>query len=138
MSLRDTIYTLLSSDSALAALLPGGMYNSDDAEEISRAETPAAFDANGELLPCALLRMETTAPMGPYPDSARTFFVVFVYQQRGRDVIDAAMSRMFAVLHDATISGGWVIRYADDLHDLSDPALLANFGRSRYAAIRKL
>lgn len=133
MSARDTIYSMLTGDAELMALLPGGISNG---QEINESETPTAFHATTrELQPCGQLRMETTAPHGPYQDGARMFFVVFFYQRHGSTAIDAALERAFEILDGASMAGGWVIRHADDLHDLSDPALHANFCRGRFAAI---
>ena len=56
MSIEDDIVGLLEDDETLADYLTGGIFV---AEEISRQRTPGAFDTNGEILPCALVKSGT-------------------------------------------------------------------------------
>ncbi|MEW6650572.1 MAG: hypothetical protein AB1453_10335 [Chloroflexota bacterium] len=132
--MRNQIRDLLAADAALAGLLSGGIHI---ATEINRQETPVAFDANSEVLPCALVRQETTTPAGVHPEAARVFVRIFFYQQRGMDKIDAAMARCFALLDRQRLDGCWEIQHADDLHDLHDPGLNCSLAMSRYLAVAR-
>lgn len=135
MSLREDILEVLTDDTALMALLTGGIHS---ATEISREITPAAFDANKELLPCALLKMEPDAPFGPYVTSSQHFFSLMVYQRIGYDVIDAALLAIYALLHQQRFGNGvWLILWQDDTNDARDEALNASLAVGRYAAVRK-
>lgn len=136
--IRNQVYSILSTDSTLANLLTGGVHvTGGNVNEINRQDTPDAFDVNGEILPCALVRQETTTAIDPHPDAARVFVRIFFYQRRGTEVIDAAMARCFALLDRTRIASVWEISHADDLHDFHDPALNCSLAMSRYMAIAK-
>lgn len=135
--MRDTIYTALAGDGTLLATLTGGVH----VDTISRQRTPAAFDANGELLPCALVRIESDVQHGPYTGAAalsgRTYVLVYAYQRRGYDAIDAALDRVRALLHRAKLgTGTWDIVWGDDSADLEDQALNCAMRTSRYVVTR--
>lgn len=96
-NLRVAVATLLLADTAtLVPLLPGGIYPTSasgvgDVEKIERkGPTEAAFLATGDIQPCAIVAEEAATPFGPHPTSFMGFIRVYLYQQRGRDVIDAA------------------------------------------------
>lgn len=134
MGLRESVYDALNGDSTLMALLDGGLHT---AVEISRQNTPGAFDANKELLPCALLKFSTETPFGPFTHSARTLFNLMFYQRVGYDVINAARERAYALLHYQKIGEDvWEIDHADDVLDARDDALDVALVISRYYAIR--
>lgn len=132
----DAILTLLQYDAALAGVLTGGVHR---AVEISRQATPDAFDGNGELLPCALLKQETATPWGPHDDSGRLYVVVYFYQRSGYDNIEAARKRVYDLLHRVKVtpedgSGNYDIRHGNDLIDIEDGALNVPMAMSRYVA----
>ena len=137
MSLSDDIKTALSADTALMALLTGGVHN--DVEEISKQNTAAAFDTNGEIKPCALIKVPTEVPAGPYVRGVRTTFVVYVYQRQGYNVIEPAMSYIFTDLNDKQIgSNVWNIEYVSGVYQQRDQALDCALGLLRFSAVRKL
>ena len=133
------ILDLLKADSAFSTPLAGGIYavGVDDVEQISRQDTPNAFNANSELLPCALLKLETTTPFGPFTRSSRQFIVLYVYQQRGHSIVHAALDRAYDLLHQQDVpgAGAWDISMSDILPDLPDDILNASAGYIRFAAI---
>ena len=131
MSIRSALLSVLSGDTALMATLTGGVYGE---AEISRQGTPGAFDANEEVLPCALLAMEAEDPAGPFPTSSRAFVTVYFYARAGYSAIDTALARVYALLHRARVSneGVWQIRHAGDVRDQRDPALDCAMSMSRY------
>lgn len=134
--MRTAIYDRLSGDTTLMALLPGGLHTDTG---ISRSETPAAFDANGELQTCALLRLETDTPTGPYANSSRLFFVLNLYDRNGYTTLDAVRVRIFQLLHrqpflPATGGGCWDIVLAGELLDRQDTVLNCPLQVVRYAA----
>lgn len=116
--------------------LTGGLYQD---VEISRQETPGAFDANGELLPCGLLRQESQIPSRVYVRGSRLFLLVYLYQRDGLGEIESARHRIYELLHDQQIqpSGGgcWRVRHANDLLDMEEPVLGARMMVSRYEAV---
>ncbi len=133
--MRETVRSYLENDAELMATLTGGLYTQT---EIGRSTTPAAFDAGGDLLPCALLRVESEAPTGPFPTSSRQILVLYLYQQRGCDAIDVARDRIYALLHrhKFTTARTWTVRHAGDVLDVGDEALGASLALSRYEVIR--
>jgi hypothetical protein len=78
MSLATNIQTILAADDELMDLLTGGV---QAAVEVSRELTPGAFDANQELLPCALVKATTEIKAGPHRNSVQTTLSVFLYQR---------------------------------------------------------
>lgn len=133
MGLRETVQTALQADTTLMALLTGGVHA---AIEISRQDTPTAFDANAELKPCALVRIPTDTPTGPYDTSTRTAVEIYFYQRAGYSTIDAALARVFALLNRVKLMGTWEIRHGDDVTDQEDAALACSLHMSRYYATR--
>ena len=131
-SLHELVRDYLAADVELAALLTGGMYVG---LEITRQKTPAAFDANGEVKPCALVRDGSLAPVEPHPDGARAYVDIFLYQYQGIETIAQARQRIYRLLHrqKAGILGVWEIRHANDVPVIDDPALGCNLAMSQYS-----
>ncbi len=123
-SLRETILSILQDDAVLQTVLTGGVY----AEPLDRKKTPDAFGTAGKMKPAAVLTLETTAPFGP-EGCERVFFSLWCYQDRGYTQIDAAISRIKALLHrrshDAVGETGMVFefRHAEDSGDQLAPEL---------------
>lgn len=133
--MRDAIEAVLTGDGTLMATLTGGVHT---ATEISRQDTPSAFDANSEIEPCGLLRFETISPIGPYEHSARLFFSVYLYERSGYTNIETARARIYTLLHRQRVTpstgGCWQIEHADDVLDQEDTALGCSLAVSRYYA----
>lgn len=124
----SALVAILEGDAPLGALLPGGVHT----QEISRQNTPGAYDQWKELAPCAYVRQETAVPTGPHEDGARMTVLVFFYQQNGTAAIAQARQRVYRLLHRRHLAGAWDVRHADDLLQSSDPALSVGMERSRY------
>lgn len=135
----EAVLETLQGDAALASLLPGGVHGG---MEISRQATPDAFDAFREIRPCALVKATVRTPWGPYDHSARLYFVIYLYQQRGNETISQAAQRIYELLHRQKLTpalgdaadGCWEIVHADDALGLEDPALGLPMATSRYVA----
>jgi hypothetical protein len=131
---RSTVKEHLENDATLAAVLTGGFYAT---REVTRQDTPAAFDDNGEIEPCLLVKLETDTPVGPYVRGSRLYFNVIFYQRSGYDVIDQALERTYDLLHRSKLTDGvWEISHADDVLDQEDEALNCSMSYSRYMATR--
>jgi hypothetical protein len=134
MTIRDDIEAVLQADGTLTGLLTGGIHAGGT---ITRQDTPGAFDANIEVLPCALINIETEVQSGPYKGSTRAYMRVFFYQRSGYDVIDQALARVFTLLNRQKIgSKTWEVRWADDVRDQREQALGCSLSMSRYEVIR--
>ena len=137
MSAYAAILAALQSDAQLSAILTGGLYDGAEVADISRQATPAAYDDNCELKPCAILKPETQAPAGPHPDSSRLFVTVWFYQQSGSAAIDAGRVRAYQLLHRTTLAGSdglWDVQHVNDLLGIEMQALGVPAIMSRYVA----
>jgi len=143
-TLRSAIKTLLEADETLMAIATGGIH---DQSEISKSGTPGAYDSRGDLKPCAVLRMGTMTPTGPFTHSERQFFTIYYYEKPGGYTnIDAMKYRVKTLLHSTetsykrvTISPGVVhsIYHADSFGDSWDDVLRCPMSYSRFYAIQK-
>lgn len=142
MSVQGDIAAVLQADGALMAILTGGLYEQDEVGEISRQNTPEAYDADQELLPCALVAEGTELPRGPYQHNEVGYSVltpvdIFFYQRYGYASIAAAMERTFALLAGQKIgSGTWRVEYGNSIKNQFDQALNASLGVLRFEAMR--
>ena len=140
MSFMDEVVGALQADGELASLLTGGIYGATQVEEISRQNTPEAFDANKEIKPCALVTIGTEVRAGPHHRGVATTMGVYFYQRFGYEIIDQAMQRTFEVLHEQRIGGDgvWQIFFNINIPNQRDPALDCALGSQRYVAYREL
>lgn len=136
MSLSDSIKTALEANTALMALLTGGIYN--DVEEISRQNTPGAFDATTkEIKPCALIKLGVETKTGPHARSVRTPVRIYFYQRQGYSVIHPAMDYVFNDLNDRQIGVRvWSIEFSSDIKGQRDQALDCALASQIWTAIR--
>lgn len=134
--MRATLAAYLLADTTLIALLTGSIHTGT---QISRQDTPTAFDSNGEIKPCALLKIESEVPSGPYETSSRMFVVVYFYQRSGYTTIDAALARVYTLLHRHKFSSKnvWEVRHTDDVCDQEDQAMGCSVSFSRYEIVRR-
>lgn len=135
MTLREAVLATLQNDPPLMLLLTGGVHTGT---EITRQNTPSAFDANSEIKPCALLKFSTDVPTTPpYTNASRTFLQVFFYQHSNYDVIEQARERVYALLHRKQIGTNvWEVQHTDDVLEADDNALGSALEVSRFVAIR--
>ena len=136
MSLSDDVKTLFEDDEDLMDLLTGGVHN--DVEEISRQNTPTAFDANQELMPCALIKFGTeTRLRSGIPNSVQTPLTLYFYQRDDYDVIEPAMDLAFNDLNEQKIGANvWNIEFDIAVHQQRDVALDCALGMLRFVAKR--
>lgn len=140
MGFVDEVVSALQADGELSGLLPGGIYNAAAVEEITRQNTPEAFDANKEIKPCALVTVGTEVRAGPHSLGVATTMGVYFYQRFGYEVIEQAMQRTFEVLHEQRIGGDgvWQIFFNINIPNQRDQALDCALGSQRYVAYREL
>ena len=131
--MKSAIAGAISSNPLLAGWLTGGVHV---VREISRQATPVAFDADGEILPCALVKVETETPAGPDDYAGRQFITISLYERSGFGVIDLAVAQLYSLLHRAKVSGAWEVRHADDVRDQVDEALGCSMALCRYQVWR--
>ena len=140
MSFIDDVFMVLSEDEILFGLLTGGMYSGsgeDGVREISRQNTPLAFDANKKILPCFLVVSNTDLRSGPYARSIITTFSIYFYQLKGFDVIEQAMARCYDLLNEQRIGTQiWEIVFSNSVENQNDIALDCSLSTQRYVATR--
>jgi hypothetical protein len=101
----DSHYDVLINDVTLTNLLEGGIYDQAIHNEISKIDTPDAFDpATEELLPCALFKVSIGVPVpNVYQGATRTELEVYLYQRNQYTVVQQAASRIYQLWHDQII-----------------------------------
>ncbi len=136
--MKAAVATYLKSDSTLVGLLSGGIYH--EAIEISRQETPTAFDSNSEVMACALIKLGSTVPVGPLPNSAQQPIDIYLYHPSSYLSLQIAVNRVYKLLDKMKLTpeaGGkcWEIVHENDTPDDKDPALGVPMKRSRFIAV---
>lgn len=138
MSLKSDVKDLLTTDATLMAILTGGVHAVVELKRGPDGAT-AAFDANGEIRPCANIKWGSESPFGPFDDSSRAFFNIYFYERNGTTAVDAAMDRVYALLHRQCFSAltkTWEIRHTSDVRDDRDDVLQCSMGMSTYQIVR--
>lgn len=140
MALEDDFATRMVADTALMAILTGGVWKSGAVGRlgITREVAASAFDATGYLKPCALVRQRAMAPTGDVDDtgagmaSAAQTVEVWLYEDTGYTAIDGAMARLFALLHGHVFAGGWFeARWSNTIDRQRDAGALAGASLAR-------
>lgn len=137
MSLSDDIRTAMEADSALMAILTGGVH--DDFEEISRQNTPTAFDADKEIKPCALIKYNTEIPFSAakIANAVQTPLTIYFYERSGYANIASAMVLTFALINDSQIGTNvWRLEFDIAVYQQRDTALDCPLGSLRFVAKR--
>jgi len=137
-TIAQSIKSLLAADSSLTALVTGGIYAAEDIGEITRQSAPAAFDANKEILPCLLIKVDGEADIPPHRTGSRMMVSIFGYQRSGHATIVAALDKVYVDLHRQKLSGQrvWEVRHANDIHDEEDQGLQCSMDVSRFEVYR--
>jgi len=134
MTLLDDLKTSLTNSTALMAALTGGVHIDT---LINRQTTPAAFDANLEIKPCALVKLGVETQAGPHPRGSRAFVEVYLYQYMGYATIRTARDLIYTLWHEQRIGAGvWQMFSTDDVNDQVDDALKCSLILSRYVVVR--
>ena len=116
MNKEEEIVAILKADSTLSTILTGGIYSDSElgVEGMRRDEefpTFPAFDGDGILLPCAVVRQRAVIPTYDVYDldekhvSMSQVFEIHYHQFRGHDAIDAAKEKVFFILLNRRLNG---------------------------------
>lgn len=137
MSLSDDIKTAMQNDAALMAILTGGVF--DDVEEISRQNTPTAFDADREIKPCALIKFNNEIPFSAakIANAVQTPLTIYFYERSGYANIANAMVLTFGIVNDSQIGTNvWRLEFDVAVYQQRDTALDCPLGSLRFVAKR--
>jgi hypothetical protein len=114
---EDAVAALLLADTSLMATLTGGMFKSGTVGPagITRETASAAFDTNGYLKPCALVRQRGNIPDNVMRDeiaqvvSATQVVEVYVYADATADfsVVNTALGRIAQLLEGRAFTGSF-------------------------------
>jgi len=124
VNVESVVIAALEADAGVGGvvtLLTGGVYSFVETGRlgISRTSTPGAFDADGLLKPCAVVKARGAAPDGGADDdgaqvaSYRQVVEVWLYADgdAAQTTIEAAQKRAFTVLHGKMIGSDKVIAH---------------------------
>lgn len=128
MSRENDFYTRITADSTIMALLTGGVHKAETVgiEGITRETTPAAFDANGYLKPCCLVKQRGQVPDGTIFDpitqaqSISQVVECWLYQDRLYTTIDSAGERLKALFIGYMFSDSFEIMWVNTLDRTRD------------------
>lgn len=131
--------TRMGADATLTAILTGGIYQAGNLgfEGISRTNTPAAFDANGFLLPCALVKERGEIPDRIAQDqiaqraSTAQVVEIWLYQDRQYASIDAALSRLFVLFYGHQFSDSLPLDWINTINREQDEGALQGSSLAR-------
>ncbi|TXH53009.1 MAG: hypothetical protein E6Q97_14380 [Desulfurellales bacterium] len=145
MSTVEAMRSVLEADATLVALATGGIFSFTETGRlgINRTNTPAAFDSNGIIKPCVLLRLRSSTPDYVLQDdsnqyqSVREAVELWFYEDSGYSAIETMRSRCYALLHATQVTGVFAIRWAGDIRNQIDFDLNASVERSDYQVTTK-
>jgi hypothetical protein len=131
MTPTAAVHAILAADATLAALLPGGVWTG--IPEITRQLAPGAFDANSELLACALVNSGGERDAGPRRIAGAQLVAVWVYDRASDARVEEALARVHEVLHRRPLGGGmWEAARFGATWGWREEALSARGGVARY------
>lgn len=115
MSRESEIVTLLEADTALMAILTGGVYGYTTIRRsgITRADVPTAFDSAGFLNPCAVVKARASMPDTSIYDlkeqvvARRTMLEIWLYEDHDYTAIESAEQRVFELMQGHKFPGAW-------------------------------
>ena len=128
MSRETEIVARLKGDPALMAILTGDIYAYTEIRRqgLSPKGTPDAFDEDGFLQPCCVVKGR-----GPVPDpniydlhqqmvGRRQVLEMWLYEDTGYDAIDAAAERIYALLQGHPFAKAYPTSWAYTTGPLTD------------------
>ena len=145
MSALSAAKAILEADATLLATATGGIfdYTETGRQGLSRTITPTAFDSNGIIKPCVLLKLRDAIPDGQLADDASQYVSVrqileaWFYADSSFAAIETMRDRVFTLLHGKQLTGTFVVRWAGDVRGQRDIELDAFLERSDYLVITK-
>lgn len=130
MSRETDFKTVMQADATLMSVLTGGVYTVDTIgrDGISRDTAPAAFDSDGYLKPCALVKQRGQVPDNQVVDksiaSASQVVEIWLYQDSGYTAIDSAVSRIFLLFNWHQFSNSFPLEWAGTINRERDSGSL--------------
>lgn len=141
MSALSAWKTILEADATLLATATGGIWDFDETGRLglSRTLTPTAFDSNGIIKPCILVKLRTSTPDYILADdsnkyvSVQEFLEAWFYESSGYTNIETMRDRVFALTHTVQLTGTFQCFWAGNIRPgIRDDDLDAFVERSDY------
>ena len=137
MSREGEIATLLLADAEMVTLTPGGIYTDETlgVEGIRRGEgspTEDAFDVDGYLKTCVLVKQRSEVPYGDIRVSKEKITAtsqvveIYFYEFRGHSEIDAAKDRAYEILENERLDSSYPIMWVGETAHVPDVGPVMN------------
>jgi hypothetical protein len=131
----------MEADTTLMAILTGGVWTKEatGVEGITRETAGTAFDTNGYLKPCALVRERDLVPDGVVRDllaqvaSATQTVEIYVYADAGAgySAIQSAKARLYHLFEGYQFADSFEVMWSNSLGNLRELGALKNAAMSR-------
>lgn len=138
MSAESDVKALLIADAPLMAILTGNVWTDEEVgvEGIRRGEdfeTKIAFDENGYIKPCALVRQRGLVPINVRSHKRGDEFAatsqmveIYFYQHRGHQMIDLAKEIVYQLLEGTRLPGTYPLIWNFETSYIPDVGPLRN------------
>lgn len=145
MTVLSAAKAILEADATLLATATGGVWDINEAGKsgINRTSTPGAFDSQGVIKPCVLLKLRSGTPDGALADDATQtvslldILEAWFYQDQGYTAINTMRDRVYTLWQAKQLTGTFVCLWAGDVRGGRDIDLDASVERSDYNVRRK-
>lgn len=134
---EQDVVAVLEADGTLMAILTGGVYYDEEIgiQGFHRGDdstTDAAFNADGNLLPCAVVRQGPELAMAGIRDPGEKIvglaqpIEIYFYQERDKDQILLARKRVYDLLEQRRLPGTYPLTWVSDSPAFYDVGPIAN------------
>jgi hypothetical protein len=138
MSREDDFKAVMTADTALMAILTGGIFTAGQVgiDGITRDAQAAAFDGNGYLLPCALVRQRSEVADNQISDiglvSVGQTVEIYLYQDApSYAAIDSASARLFGLFHGHAFNDTFETQFTNLIDRSRDAGALSGASMAR-------
>ena len=122
MSRETDFETVMEADATLMAILTGGVHTRESLgdEGLARETVPTAFDSNGFLKPCSVVRQRAAVNDGAVDDmqaqeaSVQQVVELWFYDDSGFTNIDSAKARSKVLFHGYQFNDSFPLEWAGE------------------------
>lgn len=142
MTALSAAKAVLEADATLLATATGGVYDYNETGRMginrTNPATAAAFDSDGIIRPCVLVKLRSSIPDGAVTDevdqrsSHIQMIECWLYADVDFTAIDTMSSRIYTLLHAKRLNGPFFLRWAGDIPGPRDLTLDAWVQRSDF------
>lgn len=140
MTVVSAAKALLEADATLVAAATGGIYDLEETKRlgVNRTTVPGAYDSDGIIKPCVLVKSRSAIPDGALADdgnqyvSLRQILEVWFYQDSGYSTIETMRNRVYLLLQAKQLDGTFMCYWNGDLTNQRDEEMDASVERSEF------